>query len=115
LLTRCRQEDILDAMRRNMSQSPYINVPAFARQHNPNARDRIFEQMLEDVGDKEWTDSLFLRQPTNAVTTADIIDTTGSIWTMLQPQETKPCKNSSNIHNTSRPSPNRSTHFETED
>jgi len=53
LLARCRQEDIPDAMRRNMPQSPYINAPAFSRQHNPNAQDRIFEQMLEDVADKE--------------------------------------------------------------
>lgn len=42
-------------MRRNMPQNPYINAPAFARQHNPNARDRKFEQMPEDVADKEWT------------------------------------------------------------
>ena len=72
---------------------PFINAPAFAGQHNPNARDRIFGYMLEDVGDKEWTESLFLRQLTNAVTTADLIDTAGSIWAMPQSQETKPCKN----------------------
>ncbi|HCN10381.1 MAG TPA: hypothetical protein DIT01_20830 [Lentisphaeria bacterium] len=115
LLARCRQEDIPDAMRKNMPTSPYINAPAFAGQHNPNARERIFEQMLEDVGDKEWTETLFMRQLANAVTTADLIDTAGSKRTMLQSQETKPCKNSFTIHKTSRPSPNRSTHFETED
>ena len=93
LLARCRQEAIPNAMRRNMLRSPYINAPAFAGQHNPNARDRIFEQMLEDVGDKEWTESLFLRQLTNAATTADLIDTAGGIGTMLQSQETKPGKN----------------------
>lgn len=53
LLARCRLEDIPDTMRRNMAQSPYINAPAFAQQHNSNARDRIFEQMLENVADKE--------------------------------------------------------------